>query len=210
MRKNHLTVRGLSTPRLFLWLHGWIHGHVLKSGGINPETGIISSCYITGKCSLFHEACISRVETLERTLQKDWSDADNLLVDYADLCSALSSSLSETSTTTTDSASARANEQAASARAAKENRRQGILKQLLAITNHIHSEEDLVSDQMEATAERLKSMFVAYGHGLVMRPIYPSNLPSLSFMESFTGYHNTHAITMEALGKISATVKEAI
>lgn len=209
MGKNILHIRGLSTPRWLLWVHGFVHGHILKSGGLDPESGVISSCYITGKCSLFREACITRMELLERTLQKDWANVDDLLVDYAALCAALA--IEPTGAPEpTDSAGIRASERAANDRATKKAYRQSILKQLLATANHIRTEECIAAGQLEATGEKIKSIFSAYGHGLIMKPIYPGNLPALPFAGCVNDYRKAHSSASEALEKICATVKEAI
>ena len=51
--KTVLPMKGLRTPRIFLWILGFIHGKVLHTGGLDPETGTITSGYITGQSDVF-------------------------------------------------------------------------------------------------------------------------------------------------------------
>lgn len=50
MRKNKtvLPIKGMRTPRFFIWLRGFWHGKVMHTGGIHPETNVIASGYVTG------------------------------------------------------------------------------------------------------------------------------------------------------------------
>lgn len=209
MSKNILSVPGLATPRWILWIHGWFHGHVLKSGGLDPETNIIASCYITGKCSLFHRACIARIEALESNLQKKWADADGLLVDYKELNSVLKTELPSFASVS-DSIRARENERNAKIRASQAADRQAVLKKLMEIASNLRSEEHLAIDQMESTAAKLKSAFAAYGHGLLMKPIYASNLPQVTCVEYLDAYHRGHEAAIMALDMIASEIKEGI
>ena len=209
MSKQVLRVPGLATPHWILWIHGWFQGHVLKSGGLDPETERISSSYITGMCRLFRKACAVRMEALEKELQNDWRKADELLVEYKNLSEKLGCRLSEPMSGT-DSARARAMEEQEKVRTGVRSRREEVVRELVTVTGRIESTEYLAWEQMEAAAEKLRSAFAAYGHGLILEPVYAYNLPELVYKEYFEEYRKSHMPTTHALDKIVSEVKEAI
>lgn len=145
-----LPVKGIRIPRIFLWGRGFIHGKIIHSGGLNPETGTISSGYITGQIKRFNSACIVRCESTAEKLKKEWADADQLLIE-------LSKASPETESLTVLK-----------------------MKRLSDLANIIRSELNQTQDQIEATAEMLLSTFACYGHGLLMKPVYDHNLPNIS------------------------------
>ena len=84
-KKTVLPMKGLRTPRIFLWILGFIHGKVLHTGGLDPETSTISSGYIIGQTKRFRNACVTRRERAEEVLAKEWADADRLLIDLSNI-----------------------------------------------------------------------------------------------------------------------------
>lgn len=176
--KTVLPMKGLRTPRIFLWILGFIHGKVIHTGGLDPETGAITSGYITGQVKRFRNVCVTRCERAEEKLSREWADADRLLIDLVNITGSLkhTSNCQEPANEST-SAQARTQEKAASIRASREADRLAILRRLVDILNTILSELDQAQNQMEATAEMLLSTLSCYGHGLLMQPMYIRNLP---------------------------------
>ena len=51
MSKNKptLPMKGINSPRFFIWFRGFWHGKVIHTGGLDPETNTIASGYVTGQ-----------------------------------------------------------------------------------------------------------------------------------------------------------------
>lgn len=206
--KTVLSVKGLRSPRSFIWLRGFLHGKVIHTGGLDPETGIISSGYVTGQTKRFHNACVARREQAEVKLTKAWADADQLLIDLAAVSSALADSGKSQNPHIESSAQARANERVAELYASREAERQSILKSLASIANGIRAEFNFAHDQMEATAEALLSTFSCYGHGLLMKPIYTRNLPAINYEDCAKQILTGHEDIWNAIISTLKEVKE--
>lgn len=210
MSKNRptLPMKGLRTPRFFIWLRGFWHGKIIHTGGLDPETNVIASGYVTGQIKRFRNACVTRREQAETHLNKVWCDADELLIDYTAAASALAETGENQTAFSESNAKARANERAASRRASREEERQTIMKNLAMIANNIRAEYNSAHDQMEATAELLASAFACYGHGLLMRPVYSQNLPDITYEDCAKQIIDAHEDTWNAIVSILKEVKE--
>lgn len=206
--KTTLPMKGTRTPRFLIWLRGFLHGKVIHTGGLDPETNTISSGYLTAQTKFFRNACIARREQAEAKLTKSWSDADQLLIDFAAVSSALLDSGKSQSSLRESSTQARANERAAAKRVSREAERQAILKRLANIVNDIRAEFNSAHDQMEATAELLLSTFSCYGHGLLMKPVYAHNLPVIAFEDCVKQILSSHEDTWNAIVSVLKEVKE--
>ena len=203
-----LPMKGIRTPRFFIWFRGFWHGKIIHTGGIDPETNIIVSGYVTGQIKRFRNACITRREKAEEKLSKVWSTADELLIDYASVTVALTEFGKGQNSHSESNAQARSNEREAEKRASCENERQSILKNLAQLANDIRAEYGAAHDQMESTAEILSSTFACYGHGLLMKPIYDYNLPSITYEDCPQQILNNHEDTWKAIISILKEVKE--
>lgn len=193
-----LPMKGLHTPRFLIWCKGFLHGKILHTGGLDPETNTLSSGYITGQTKRFRHACVLRREEAETKLTKAWTEADQLLIEYSTLSAALADSDGQNARSET-SAQARARERAAGKRASRKADRQTILKNMAGLVNTIRGEYDTAHDQMEATAESLLSVYATYGHGLLMKPIYQNVLPELLYEDCADQILTAHANTWNAL-----------
>ena len=204
--KTTLPMKGLRAPRILLWARGFFQGKILHSGGLDPQTNTISSGYITGQAARFYSACAARCEKVEGKLQKDWADADRLLLDLTNISMALREVNDHQKFSSESSAQARAREAASKKRVFYESERSAILKRLSDISNTVRTELDQARNQMEATAEMLMSTYAAYGHGLLMKPVYPQNLPSVRYDDCIEHILKNHEDTWNAIISI---IKEA-
>lgn len=206
--KTVLPMKGLRTPRIFLWILGLIHGKILHTGGLDPETGTITSGYITGQIKRFRNACVTRGERTEEKLAKEWAEADCLLIDLVNIADSLKhTSNCQESANESTSAQARTREKAASVRATREAERLAILKRLADISNTIRTELDKAQNQMEATAEMLLSTLSCYGHGLLMQPVYTRTLPIVPYEDCAAQIIKSHEATWNAIVTILKEVK---
>lgn len=206
--KTTLSMKKIRTPRFFIWCLGFWHGKIIHTGGLDPENNVITSGYVTGQIKRFCNACVIRREKAEEKLAKVWCDADELLIDYAAVNSALIDTDKSYNAHCENNAQARFNERAARKRASLEADRQIILKNLAKISNDIRAEYDVVHDQMEATAELLASVFACYGHGLLMKPIYSYNLPIVNYEDCVKQIIINHEDTWKAIVSILEEIKE--
>lgn len=200
--KTVLPIKGMRTPRFLIWLRGFWHGKVMHTGGINPETNVIASGYVTGQIKQFRNACIIRRAKAEDKLTKVWSDADELLIDYAAITSTINDSTKLQSTHNESTAQIRSKERAANRRVTRKAERQTILKNMAKIANDIRAEYNNAHDQMEATSELLASVLSCYGHGLLMQPVYNYNLPDISYEDCVKSILDNHKDTWNAINSI--------
>lgn len=185
MDKKTLPVKGLNAP--FLWCRGFLHGKLLHSGGLDPESNVITSGYITGQLNRFQSACILRMQAIEKKNAPAWMEADNLLIEYTALGAPPGSSKAEQ----------RGAEKASA-------RKMAILRRLSDIRNTVTTEHDLAIQECEATAKVLLQNFARYGHGLLLKPVLPANLPVLQYgIEQVSKEH----MTCTAIDQL---IKEAI
>lgn len=201
MVKNQsvLHMRGIHTPNLFIWFHGLWHGKIIHSGGLDPETNCIASAYVTAQIKNFRNACILRCEKAERRLNNSWHQADDLLIDYSSVTTALQN--------TSGHAGADGGKQSARRIAACESDRENILKKLAEVKNDIQAEFNIAHAQMEATAECLASKLACYGHGLLLKPVYNHNLPAITYEDCAKQIINRHEDTWNAIVSIVKEVK---
>ena len=205
--KKALPMRGIRTPRFFIWFRGFWQGKVLHTGGLCPETNEIASGYVTGQIKRFRNACVTRREKAEEKLNKAWGNADELLVDYAAVTAAIAEAEKEQNAHSESNAQVRSKEKAAKRRASFEEKRQAILKSLATIANDIRAEYDSAHDQMEATSELLASALACYGHGLLMKPVYGDNLPIITYEDCAKQIIINHEDTWNAIGSMLKGVK---
>lgn len=206
--KTALPMKGIYTPQFLIWCRGFWHGRILHTGGLNPETNVIASGYVTGQTRRFRNACIARREEAETKLARAWCDADQLLIDYAAVTSALADAGDPQNTPCESNDQVRSCERAASRRASREADRQSILKNLAKIANEIRAEYNAAHDQMEATAELLASVFACYGHGLLMKPVCSHNLPAVSYEDCAKQIIGNHEDTWNAIVTILKETRE--
>lgn len=201
MDKNQsvLHMKGIHTPEIFIWFHGLWHGKIIHSGGLDPETNCIASAYVTAQIKNFRNACILRFEKAERRLSNSWRQADELLIDYYSVTTALQNTFEHTR--------ADVSRQNVRKIAAYKSEREKILKKLAEITNDIQSEYNIAHAQMEATAERLASKLACYGHGLLLKPVYNHNLPAMAYEDCAKQIINRHEDTWNAIVSIVKEVK---
>ena len=176
--KTVLKVKGLHTPRLLLWMKGFLD-RTLHTGGIDPENGEISSSYITGQVARFEEACEKRIAAADDKIKGLWAEADNKLIDYANLPQIERVPDYKDVPGITNGAAARIHEKAEKDKAFREAKRIDIVKRLSDIENLILAESIQVDEEIAATANQLSSCLAAYGHGLLFKPVYPHMIPSI-------------------------------
>lgn len=175
-KTSSVKVKGVYTPRLLLWSKG-VFDKVLHTGGLDPASGELASSYVTGQIARFESACEKRLAVADVKLKPVWLEADQLLVDYAKL--RRSDSFAEHVDNSDNGVSARAREKAETAKAAREAERVAIVKRLSELGNLILAEAFQVDEEITAMIKQLSSAFSAYGHGLLLKPVYKHMLPTI-------------------------------
>lgn len=210
MKKNRISMKGLHTPRICLWIGGFVHGKILHTGGIDPENNTISSAYITGQMKRFEGACILRLADAEASLAKDWETAEHLLIDYENVMFQLSSTMDFTVfSQKSTSEEERSREKEALNRAALTAQQLVIKKQLADISSHVLNRTHQAYSDMEATGDQLLGCLSAYGHGMLLKPISPSLLPKIHLENYSDRLLQEHQQTWNEMLTILEKTKEA-
>lgn len=209
MKKAHISMKGLRTPRICLWINGFVHGKILHTGGLDPKTNTISSAYITGQLKRFESACIMRLADAEASLEKDWETAEHLLIDYENDSFKLASTADFTVFSgQSTSEEKRAREHDAWNRAALVAEQVAIKKQLADISNHISGQISQACSEMEATGDQLLGCLSAYGHGMLLKPIGPSLLPKIQLEDYKSRLFEQHRRILNEMTTILKNTEE--
>lgn len=212
MKKKTLKLKGLKTPKLFLFIHGFANGR-MKTAGVDSESGNLNSAYIHGKIYQFDRLCHERAVQLERGLSEIRTEAEILSMELNELTvpppyrSSDPASSSPGGAVAQDSIAAAQAGRAAAANAEKaaqaaaqrkqerENilaRRAWIIRRLVAIREKLALEERICSEELAATADALRNCFCAYGHGALLKPINTTYIPFIDYQCYLECYRTDH------------------
>jgi hypothetical protein len=190
MRRKELKLKGLRVPRIFIWILGVIHGKLLKTATIDPNTNYVSSSYITGKIKLFSELTAKYINRLEYELKAVRTEASELMVEEAILSKEIEE-LPELEVPITIQQK-RDFKRITTQKEGMQKRHQEILNRLVEIDAKVKSREMCVKEALEATAKNLQSCFSTYGHGVMLQPIFTENIPPVDYETSFETYLKTY------------------
>lgn len=190
MKQKTLKIKGMGVPRLFIWVQGFFHGRIIKTAGIDEETGYICSGYVTGKSKLFNELSSKRVKQLEQELKAVRAEAFDLMAQDAQIRKNLEEDTTSDSISTINEK--RNAERCASRRASYSKRHEEIVQRLGEIDSKIRSCELNAREELDATASALQSIFSTYAHGMLFRPIQSNFIPPVEYKHCFDLYQESH------------------
>ena len=193
-------LRGLHVPRLFIWLMGFIHGRILKTAALDPDSGVICSGYVTGKCRLYNEVSSKRVESLEYELKGVRAEAASLMTEESLLRCRIRDYPAEKKPVTVNERRSESRTRAEKSAAA--GRRSEIIRRLVEIDGRIRSCELAAREELDAIAGALQSRFSTYAHGVTLRPVTDKHIPAVSYETSFELYRAAHRRDDDHLAKI--------
>lgn len=190
MKQKTLKIRGMGLPRFFIWILGLIHGHILKTAAVDPETGYICSAYVTGKCKLFNEQSSNRVKKLENELKAVRAEAFDLMAEEAKLRKRLEEDIVAKPPSSV-------NEKRNAGRCAARHddyikNHENNIRRLAEINTKIRSCELQAREELDATAAALQSRFATYAHGMLFCPVHSSLIPPVEYSYSFELYWESH------------------
>lgn len=219
MKKKTLKLKGLKTPKLFLFVHGFTNGR-MKTAAVDSESGNLNSAYIHGKIYLFDKLCHDRVAQLNRELSETRTEAETLTLELNELVVPTQyrandlaahgageakhpDSVAAAQAGRAAAASAERAAQAADKRKQeRENilaRRAWIIRRLVAIREKLALEERTCSEELAATADALRNCFCAYGHGALLKPVNLSYIPPVDYRPYLDGYRTDHEALMKKI-----------
>ncbi len=185
-----LKLKGLGVPRFIIWLLGFSHGCIFRTAMVDPETGLISSGYITEKCRLFNKLSSECVGVMENDLKAIRADAAKLLSDEASLRKEADEiRMPESMDTVAEKRAARTAAADMSA-CVKEHKRS--LDRLVEINGKIISREVSAREDLDAIANALQGLFAVYARGMLIKPVRASMIPPVEYEKSFEIYHAAH------------------
>lgn len=190
MKQKALKIKGMSVPRIFIWFRGFFDGRILKTAGIDEETGYIYSSYITGKDKLFKGLSSNRVKQLEQELKAVRAEAFDLMVEDAQIRKKLDEDVVDDSPTSIDEK--RNAGRCVSRRKEYRMHREELIQRLGEIDSKIRSCELNAKEELEATASVLQSIFSTYAHGMLFRPVQSKFIPPVEYEDSFDLYQESH------------------
>lgn len=210
MRNKTLTLRGVHTPRPFLFIRGFVNGR-MKTADLDQENSRLSSAYVSGMTCLFNEYCQKRVAMLETDLSAVRMEAETLLLELKALprdsqaeASAEAPGVSAKLPTTVAEAQrfravARSSAQAAELSSlvlekqeAATARRTAILGRLAEIRSRIATKEQVCCQEFGATADALRARFCVYAHGVLLKPIRTRYIPEMEYAQYMDNYYAAH------------------
>lgn len=201
MKKHECSVKGLRTPRILIWLLGLLHGKILRTGTIDPDTNLLCGSYITSKTMLYKEYCHKRVGMLEAELKGLYIKVSSLLLSYETLQNRLSVLNSKTSSPESNQEK-RLAQQVAYDHSNAAKQKNDVVMQMAEIYEVIRSKEISCTEELAGTAEALHSRFATYAHGMLLRPVLQKTIPRLEHEGCLTAYQLLHRENIMRLADI--------
>ena len=212
MKNKKVKIKGLVTPTVVEFLHGFFDGR-FRAAGIDQDSGLLNSAYVNGKTDLFYKYCIERVDRLETDIAAVCTDAEKLLLELEDmpakireirvtevepvkLPEKLPDSMEAAQLARADARkAAKAKADAEESKANKsqmQNRKTEILQQLVMIRDRILNKETNCRNELNATSFALKERLCVYGHGVLLKPVLHRYIPQLEYEWAFDLYNKNH------------------
>lgn len=212
MKNKKVKMKGLATPTVMVFLHGFFDGR-FRAAGIDKDSGLLNSAYVNGKTDLFYKFCSERVDRLETDIAAVCTDAEKLLLELEDmpekirkirvteeepvkLPKKLPDSMEEAQLARADARkAAKAKADAEQSKANKnqmETRKIEILQQLVMIRDRILNKETNCRNELSATSFALKERLCVYGHGVLLKPVLHRYIPQLEYEWAFDLYNKNH------------------
>lgn len=212
MKNKKVKMKGLATPTVMVFLHGFFDGR-FRAAGIDKDSGLLNSAYVNGKTDLFYKYCSERVDRLETDIAAVCTDAEKLLLELEDmpekireikvkeaepvnLPKKLPDSMEEAQIARADARkAAKAKTDAEQAKANKnqmQKRKTEILQQLVMIRDRILNKETNCRNELSATSFALKERLCVYGHGVLLKPVLHRYIPQLEYEWAFDLYNKNH------------------
>lgn len=208
MKNKKVKMKGVATPTIVVFLHGFIDGR-FRTAGIDQDSGLLNYAYTNGKTALFCKYCNERVDWLETDIASVCTEAETLLMELKSM-----PSICERNETywvegvktpkvpldfAQDAQAARevekanaAIEQAKEKKSQIEKRKTDILQRLVQIRDYISNKETNCHNELSGTSFALKERMCVYGHGVLLKPILSRNIPQLEYEWAFKLYNNNH------------------
>lgn len=214
MKKKTLKLKGIKTPKLFLFIHGFTNGR-MKTAAVDSESGNLNSAYIHGKIYQFNKLCHERVVQLDRGLSELRTEAQTLILELNEMVvpplyranelatnsagdAVTKDSIAAAQACRAAAANAEKADQAASQRKQeRENilaRRAWIIRRLVAIREKLALEERICFEELAATADALRNCFCAYGHGALLKPINHTYIPPVDYQCYLDGFRADYLV----------------
>lgn len=212
MKNKKVKMKGLATPTVMVFLHGFFDGR-FRATGIDKDSGLLNSAYVNGKTDLFYKYCSERVDRLETDIAAVCTDAEKLFLELEDmpekireikvkeaepvnLPKNLPDSMEEAQIARADARkAAKAKTDAEQAKANKnqmQKRKTEILQQLVIIRDRILNKETNCRNELSATSFALKERLCVYGHGVLLKPVLHRYIPQLEYEWAFDLYNKNH------------------
>ena len=212
MKNKKVKMKGLATPTVMVFLHGFFDGR-FRAAGIDKDSGLLNSAFVNGKTDLFYKYCSERVDRLETDIAAVCTDAEKLLLELEDmpekireikvkeaepvnLPKKLPDSMEEAQIARADARkAAKAKTDAEQAKANKnqmQKRKTEILQQLVMIRDRILNKETNCRNELSATSFALKERLCVYGHGVLLKPVLHRYIPQLEYEWAFDLYNKNH------------------
>nr|WP_288836757.1 hypothetical protein [uncultured Blautia sp.] len=212
MKNKKVKMKGLATPTIMVFMHGFFDGR-FRATGLDQDSGLLNSAYVNGKTDMFYKYCSERVDRLETDIAAVCTDAEKLLLELKDmpekirkirvteeepvkLPKKLPDSMEEAQLARADARkAAKAKVDAEQSKANKnqmETRKIEILQQLVMIRDRILNKETNCRNELSATSFALKERLCVYGHGVLLKPVLHRYIPQLEYEWAFDLYNKNH------------------
>ena len=212
MKNKKVKMKGLATPTIMVFMHGFFDGR-FRAAGLDQDSGLLNSAYVNGKTDMFYKQCSERVDRLETDIAAVCTDAEKLLLELKDmpekirkirvteeepvkLPKKLPDSMEEAQLARADARkAAKAKVDAEQSKANKnqmETRKIEILQQLVMIRDRILNKETNCRNELSATSFALKERLCVYGHGVLLKPVLHRYIPQLEYEWAFDLYNKNH------------------
>lgn len=197
-KKNKIP--GMKIPALLIWLLGLLH-KLIKTAAIDPDTGLITSGYITNKLNQFDRYVATAISQQENSLKAVRSEMAGLLLEDQLLRPKLVKPEPPASNATVEEK--RKAIEAMEHYLAAQQHHEDILNRLRQIKSKLESTDRVTEQELKTTAAALRARFATYTHGCTLKPVFDSTLPQLSYATEWEQYRNAHSKEYEILSQLN-------
>jgi hypothetical protein len=196
-RAKRLHLKGLGTPRPFIFLHGFLDGRC-KTAALDQESNLLNSAYLYGKRCLFAALCRQQVVRLETELAETRTEARKLLLELRALPEPTACEPSESrparglSSAQAERLAAERAAQTAAAVAQEKAKRVKNIRRLVELRERLATRERVCEESLAATAEALKERFAIYAHGVLLKPVRNRHIPAIQYDSLLADYQVEH------------------
>ena len=214
-------MRGLYTPRILLFVHGFLDGR-FKGAVLDSEKNVLNSAYVHDKIFQYNEFLEKNLMSLENEMQEIRTEAECIIQELWEIENRINGkkevvfyNCAKKKIPATITEAQQLRKEAREEEKENENTRQKydkynelidrkriIIQRLIEIENDRAAKESVTEKNMISGAEALKASLCSYCHGAILNPVYENYIPQIDCLLQMKKYKEEHKKAAEKISDI--------